>query len=85
LYFRYFTPESGVVGAEAFVSSGPSDGFDYRDVAGLTLASGRLYFARSDGFLYRSDFERGHPASKVVVVSGAGQAWRSHGLFIVAR
>jgi hypothetical protein len=85
LYFRYFTPESGVVGAEAFVASGPSAGFDWRDVAGLTLASGRLYFARSDGSLYRSDFEGGHPASKAVVVSGAGHGWGSHGLFIVAR
>jgi hypothetical protein len=86
LYYRYFTPESGVVGAETFVASGRSDGFDWSRVAGITLISGRLYWSRPDGSLYRTDFTGGRPAGNSGAVSGpaAGRPWTSRGLFMVS-
>jgi hypothetical protein len=87
LLYRYFTPESGVLGAQSFVASGGADGLDWSDVQGLTYASGRLYFARPDGHLHRIDFARGRPVpgtSSVVAPAGPsdGGTWVSQGLFI---
>jgi hypothetical protein len=45
LYYRYFTPESGVVGADQFVVSGNGDGRDWSKVNGMTMANGTLYYA----------------------------------------
>jgi hypothetical protein len=45
LYYRWFTPESGVVGADTFVASGAGDGRNWSTVNGMTMASGRLVYA----------------------------------------
>jgi hypothetical protein len=75
LYYRYFTPESGVVGADAFVVSGVSDGRNWGLVQGMTLANGKLYYALKgtpkkgpkpatpDGNLYSLDWVNGAPAT----------------------
>lgn len=77
LYARYFTPESGVVGADAFVVSGAGDGRDWSLVRGMTMASGRLYYAvkgttrqgrkppatTPDGNLYALEWSNGAPAA----------------------
>ena len=75
LYSRYFTPESGIVGADAFVVSGNGDGRDWSLVQGMTLASGKLYYALKgtpkkgkkpptpDGNLYSLDWTNGAPAT----------------------
>ncbi|MCI3948436.1 MAG: domain containing protein [Acidimicrobiales bacterium] len=77
LHWRWFTPESGVVGADDFVVSGPSS---WSDASGLTLAGGKAYWARGgDGALLRADVVDGLPvAATVTVVSTAD--WRSRGL-----
>ena len=50
LYYRYFTPESEVVGAQTFVAD--TGGVNFSTVAGLTLACGRiLYGSSTDGSL----------------------------------
>jgi hypothetical protein len=75
LYSRSFTPESGVVGADAFVVSGSGDGRDWSLVQGMTLANGELYYAikgtakkgrkppTPDGNLYSLDWVNGAPAT----------------------
>ncbi len=52
LYYRYFTPESQVVGANLFVGSSHGD-VDWSNVRGMTMASGNLYYALANGNLFR--------------------------------
>jgi hypothetical protein len=77
LHYRYFTPESGIVGVDDFLVSGP---ISWADTTGLTLVGGKLYWARnSDGALLRADVVDGLPvATSVTVLSTAD--WRSRGL-----
>lgn len=82
LYYRYFTPESRIVGAERFSVPGAGD---WSSARGITLAGGRIYFARTDGTLYRVDFTGGAPVpgtEAVVSPSSAGYHWASRGLFV---
>ena len=83
LYYRYFTPESGVVGADQFTVSGSGDGRDWSKVNGMTMASGKIYYALKgtskhghnggtpDGNLYSLPFSNGQVgAGTPVLVSG---------------
>ena len=86
LYYRYFTAESGVVGAETFVT-GRNNGLDWRNTAGLTLAGDHVYWARTDGSLYRVDFNHGHPVAgslTVVARPDSSGRWASRGMFLIA-
>ena len=76
LHWRWFTPESGVVGADDFVVSGP---VSWSDTTGLTLASGKLYWSRGDGALVRADVVDGLPVPASVTVLATSD-WRSRGL-----
>jgi hypothetical protein len=83
LLYRYFTPEDGVVGAETFTASATG----WSSVSGMTLASGRLYFATSNGNLSAVGFAGGVPTGAATVLSGPavdGQSWQSRGLFVLA-
>jgi len=83
LLYRYFTPESGVVGAETFTASATG----WSTVSGMTLASGKLYLATSNGNLSAVDFAGGAPSGSATVLSGPGvdgQSWQSFGLFVLA-
>jgi hypothetical protein len=83
LLYRYFTPESGVVGAETFTASATG----WSSVSGMTLASGKLYFATSNGNLSAVGFAGGVPTGAATVISGPavdGQSWLSRGLFVLA-
>ena len=61
LYYRYFTPESGVVGGVPFVASGGGDGLNWSDVRGLAIASGSIFSVRGGEVLHRMDFRGGRP------------------------
>jgi hypothetical protein len=63
LYYRWFTPESGVLGADTFVASGAGDGRNWSTVSGMTMASGRLVYATTTGNLSAVDFTNGVPAA----------------------
>jgi Domain of unknown function (DUF5122) beta-propeller len=81
LYYRYFEPESGIVGAERFVASTDTR---WRSVAGMTLAAGNLYFATADGRLWQMSWSGG-PTGTPTQISGSGvdaSNWQSHGLFL---
>ena len=89
LYYRYFTPESGIVGASRFTASGNLTGVDWARVSGMFLSGARLYWGTStDGNLHRVNLVNGTPvAGTAAVVSGPGvdgQDWRSQGTFLYA-
>jgi hypothetical protein len=53
----------------------------------MTLASGKLYFATTNGNLSSVDFAGGVPSGSATVLSGPavdGQSWQSRGLFMLA-
>ena len=88
LRYRYFTPESGIVGSVPFTVGGTST-VDWSSVRGAFLANGRLYYGSGDdGNLRRVAWTNGAPAKRQpVVVSGPhvdGQHWRSPSLFLLA-
>lgn len=90
LYYRYFTPESGVVGAQRYVASPGVAGLDLRQARGMFLAGSQVYVATSAGNLVRVGWERGGPAGRLVpgtaaTVSGPtrdGQVWGGRAMFL---
>jgi PKD repeat protein len=84
LRYRYFTPESGVLGSEEFSAGGT---VDFSNVAGIFLSGSTVYYAsRADGNLHSVAFNSGAPdASTDAVVSGPaldGNDWRARGMFL---
>jgi hypothetical protein len=84
LLYRYFTVESGVVGAVTFVASGPNDGFDWASVRGMTLAGSTAYAARADGTLTSTGWSSGAPVpgTLATVDSTPDQVCASGGMFV---
>ena len=82
MHSRYFTPESGVIGAVQF--NVPSNGFNWSQARSLTMANGKLYWATPDGRLHSATFTGTAPqAGTDAVVSGAGQGWGgNYGMFV---
>jgi PKD repeat protein len=89
LFYRYFTPESQIIGATRFVATGNLTGVTWSQVSGMFLSGNQLYWATSgDGNLHRINFANNVPvAGTAVVTSGPGidgQDWRSQGTFLMA-
>ena len=78
LFYRYFTPESEVVGAQTFVAD--AGGVSFSTAAGLTLASGRLLYGGTDGTLRSVPFSGGRVTGGATVLSTDG-TWNFRGLF----
>ncbi len=91
MYWRYFTPESGVIGAQEFPVS-PLSGPNAANIDGMVLSGNTLYYAnKSDGTLHAITFTVGIGAAAPAfggtdtVVSGPaidGNDWRANGLFV---
>ena len=82
MHYRYFTPESGIVGSYRF---SPSGSFDFSDVRGMTLANEEIFFSRTDGNLYSMEFSNGSPVpgtEQLVSPATDGYDWASRGLFV---
>ena len=82
LYYRYFTPESQIVGANLFVAS-TGDGVMWSKVRGMTMSSGQLVYATSEGKLWRVAFDD-RPVGSSTQIGGQGKDgldWTSTGLF----
>ncbi|WP_196450230.1 PKD domain-containing protein [Planomonospora sp. ID82291] len=89
LYYRGFTAESEIVGAQRLTASGNVSGVDFSRVGGMFLSGDKLYFTdRIDGRLLRADFVNGAPVAGTAVVLGGpavdGVDWRQRGLFLFA-
>jgi hypothetical protein len=69
LYYRWFTPESGALGADTFTASGATDGHNWSTVNGMTMASGRLVYATTTGTLSAIDFTGWVPTGAATVLS----------------
>jgi len=54
LYWRGFTPDGRIFGQQQFVAEYQSD-ILWNDISGMDAIGGHLYFARTDGFLYRAE------------------------------
>jgi hypothetical protein len=80
LFYRYFTPESEVVGAETFTAN--SNGVNFSSTAGMTLAGGKiLYGSSSDGSLRSVAFGGGRVTGSPEVQSNDG-TWKYRGMFV---
>ncbi|WP_162599849.1 PKD domain-containing protein [Nocardioides solisilvae] len=90
LRYRYFTPQSGVVGARRMVASGNVNGISFSGVRGMFLADGRLYWADSQGTLRSIAWAEKGPsggpvANTATVVSGPNQdrvSWVARDMFL---
>jgi hypothetical protein len=84
LYYRYFNPESGVVGAKRLVASGNVSGIDFRDVHGMFNTGSQLYWAKSDGSLNKIGWVNGNaagaPSGIATKVDNSG--WNSRSMFL---
>ncbi|MFG2085660.1 hypothetical protein [Spirillospora sp. NPDC048824] len=76
LYYRYFTPESGVLGAIEYTAA--SSG--WTNVRGMFVSGDKLYYVASDGKLNTVKFVDGAPSGSSTVISTAD--WRGGGLFV---
>ena len=83
LFYRWFSPESGIAGWDVFVAGGDGDGFDFSAIRGMTMASGRLTYAKG-GELHAADFRNSRPVtgSDTIVGWSPGSDWSSLGLFV---
>ncbi|PWU46308.1 hypothetical protein DLE60_18690 [Micromonospora globispora] len=83
LYWRWFTPDSGVVGAEKFTVAGVSG---LADAGGIFLNGNTLYKVnRSTGDLASTDWSGGVPTGAFTVLSGPavdGTDWRARAVFV---
>ena len=79
LYYRYFTPESEIVGASTFQAD--AGGVSFSSAAGMTLASGRVFYGSSDGTLRSAPFANGRVTGAASTVSADG-TWRYRAIFV---
>jgi len=71
-YYRYFTPESSIVGAVTYVAP-VSSVVPWADVRGMDRIDDHLYFGVAQGSLYRVDMAGDSPvAGTRVLLSGSG-------------
>ena len=83
MYYRYFTPDSGVIGSQEFTVN---DGLDWSDVGGMFTDNNNLYYVfRSTGALYKVPFTNGAPNGTPVDVNDPGTGgdnWSARAVFI---
>lgn len=85
LFYRYFNPESGVVGAKRLVASDSIPGLNFASVRGMFLGSGRLYWSDTDGRLRSVAWADGPQSGRPVagtVTEIDGPAWNAKSYFL---
>jgi hypothetical protein len=83
LFWRWFTPDSGVVGADPFTVAGATG---FADAGGILLSGGTLYkVSRGTGELSSTPWADGVPTGAFVTRSGPtldGVDWRAKAVFV---
>jgi PKD repeat protein len=83
LFYRYFTPESGILGSDRFTVAGTTN---WSDTGGAFLDGTNLYLtSRSTGNLRRISWVNGVPGTTSTTVSGPavdGKDWRGRAVFL---
>jgi PKD repeat protein len=83
LFYRYFTPESGILGADRFTVAGSTG---WSDTGGAFLDGANLYLtSRTTGNLRRISWVNGVPGTTSTTVSGPtvdGKDWRGRAVFL---
>jgi hypothetical protein len=83
LFWRWFNPDSGAVGADKFTVAGTSA---FANSGGIFVSGGNLYQAnRVTGTLSRMNWVNGAPSGAATVVSGPGidgVDWRARAIFV---
>ncbi|GAA1582269.1 hypothetical protein GCM10009678_76270 [Actinomadura kijaniata] len=83
LYYRYFTPQNGIVGGEEWTASTGLAGTSWSSVGGMFLNGDDLYFVNNgNGRLFKVPFDGGKPTGTPVQVD-AGD-WRGRAVFLYA-
>ena len=84
LYYRYFTPQSQIVGAVRFNGPANGNGIDFGGTSGMFLTGGNLYVGSSvTGHLNEVQWSNGTISGSAADVSG-GKDWRAKGMFLYA-
>lgn len=78
LYYRYYTPESEIVGAQTFVAA--RKGVSFADARGMQLASGKVVYGSKSGTLRRVRFSGGRVTSRPKVLARGG--WNARALLV---
>ncbi len=80
LYWRWFSPDSGIVGAAEHSTPAPG----LANVEGMTLSGSTIYYASAtDGSLHSVGFANGAPTGTDTIVD-ATHDWRARNLFLHA-
>ena len=90
LFYRYFSPQSQVVGAKRLVSSPSFRGLDFAHVRGMFGTATTLYWATRDGQLHSVGWRHGGPSGLPTRKLGptwpagasGGGDWAAHALFV---
>jgi hypothetical protein len=79
--FRYFSPDSGIVGSDEFTVN---DGMDWSGVAGAFLSGSTLYYAtKADGVLHSVSWVGDHATGSPSTVDSS-QNWATRGMFVTS-
>jgi hypothetical protein len=80
MFWRWFEPDSGVMGADQFTTT---DSIDWSNTAGAFLSGVNLYYAISaNGNLRKIAFTGGEPTGSSTLADGSIN-WSSHGAFVM--
>ena len=90
LFYRYFNPESDVVGTRRFAASNNVTGVNFSGVRGMFLAGDTFYWANPNGYLFKASWadhaSAGAPVARTAhAVSGPKidhKAWKASALFV---
>ena len=96
MYYRYFEPEDGIIGAQTLTISGNGDGLTWNTTSQMTMAGGKIYYVVTTGQganqqqnLWSINFVGGKPVPGTQqLVSGPakgdGQTWAGRGMFVLS-
>jgi hypothetical protein len=80
MFWRWFEPDSGVMGSDEFRTT---DSIDWSDTAGAFLSGSNLYFVTSgNGHLRKIAFTGGEPTGSTTLADKS-ISWNSHGAFVM--